>query len=128
MIRKIRHKRSGFLDGVMRTFVARLAAATSWKVLLASTLLASVALMEGIGLLLLIPLLQVVGLDVQAGSLGQIARFISSVFNAIGVSPTLITVLSLYVFSFVVRGLLFRWQISVISSVRHGFVAHLRRR
>ena len=128
MINTIKHKHFGFGDGIMGNFIVRLVTVASWKVILASTLMASVALMEGVGLLLLIPLLQVAGLDVQAGSLGQIAKFISSSLSAIGISPTLMVVLSLYVLSVSLRELLIRWQISVSSSLRHGFVAHLRRR
>ena len=43
------------------------------KVILALFLMVGISLIEGVSLVLLIPLLQLVGLDVGQGSLGQIA-------------------------------------------------------
>ena len=45
------------------------------KVILALFLMVGISLVEGVSLLLLIPLLQLVGLDVGQGSLGQIAGY-----------------------------------------------------
>ena len=53
----------------------------SWKVALALGLMVCLSLMEGISLLMLVPLLQLVGLDVQQGALGHIAEFVSSIFQ-----------------------------------------------
>ena len=61
----------------------------SWKAVLALMLMICLSLMEGIGLLMLVPLLQVVGMNVQQDTLGQIAQFLSSVFTAGGIRPTI---------------------------------------
>jgi ABC-type transport system involved in cytochrome bd biosynthesis fused ATPase/permease subunit len=63
-------------------YSATLTRASSWKAALALGLMVSLSLMEGIGLLMLVPLLQLVGLDVQHGTLGRIAQLLSSLFIA----------------------------------------------
>lgn len=129
MIAKIRVKFRGLLNASsLWTYMATLVGLAGWKVALALILMVSVGLMEGVGLLLLVPVLQIVGLDVEAGNLGQIARFLTSVFGTVGLSPTLATVLVVYVLAVILRGLLNRWQVSVSSGLRHQYVAYLRDR
>jgi ATP-binding cassette subfamily C protein len=81
---------------------------------------------EGISLLMLVPLLQLVGLNVQEGSIGRLAEFISSIFLIIGIRPTLITVLGVYVFIVIIHSLLRRWETSVSLSLEYEFVVRLR--
>ena len=129
MVVKINIKIRGLLTGSgLWTYMATLVRVASWKVALALMLMVAVGLMEGIGLLLLVPLLQIVGLDVKGGSLDQIAQFISSVFGFAGITPTLVTVLATYVLIVIVRGSLHRWQVSVSSGLGHLFVAYMRDR
>jgi ATP-binding cassette subfamily C protein len=82
--------------------------------------------MEGISLLMLVPLLQLVGLNVQEGSIGRLAEFISSIFSAIGIRPTLIAVLCIYVFIVIIHSLLRRWETSISLSLEYEFVVRLR--
>jgi len=70
----------------------------------------------------------VVGLDVAQGSLGWIAQGLSSGFTAIGVRPTLLTVLGLYALITTVQGLLSRWQTTTSLTLQHHVVAVLRQR
>jgi len=56
----------------------------------------AVGLTEGLTLLLLLPLLQLAGVPVQ-GNVGNISRSLASAFLKIGLQPTLITVLLMYV-------------------------------
>ena len=71
-------------------------AAAPGRAFLALALTAAVGLTEGITLLLLVPLLQLAGVTVQ-GSLGSIAERLASIFRSIGITPTLATVLVVYV-------------------------------
>ncbi len=110
------------------TYMADLVGVVSWRVALALGLMVCVSLTEGFGLLLLVPLLQLAGLDVQQSSLDGIAQFFSSAFTAIGMRPTLIAVLSLYVLIISIHALLYRWQIILNFTLQHEFVALLRQR
>lgn len=96
------------------------------KVTGALVLMIFLSLMEGIGLLMLVPLLQLVGLDLQQGTLDRIAQFLYSIFQAVGIHPTLITVLVIYVLIISLHALLHRWQTTAIFSLNHEFVVHLR--
>ena len=109
-------------------YMSTLVRAVSWKVALALGLMLCHGLTEGIGVLMLVPLLQLVGLDVQQGTVGRIAQFLASVFAAVGVRPTLISVLGLYVLVISLHGLLSRWQATVNLALEHEFVASLRKR
>ena len=99
----------------------------AWKVALALVLMVCLSLAEGVGLLMLVPLLQLVGLDVQQGTLGRIAEFLSSLFATVGLQPTLITVLGFYVLITIIHSLLKRWENSASLTLQYEFVVRLRK-
>jgi ATP-binding cassette subfamily C protein len=85
-------------------------------------------LTESAGLLVLVPLLQVIGLDVQEGGVGVVAHWMRTVFGHFGLPLNLISVLSLYVGLIVVQAGLRRWQTVTTGALQFGFTAHLRKR
>lgn len=97
------------------------------NVLLALTLMVFTSLTEGISLLLLVPLLQLIGLDVQQGSLGQISDYIGSFFNFMGITPTLAIVLLIYVLIISLNAFLYRIQTTETSKIQYEFAANLRK-
>ncbi len=113
---------------MLRSYVGALVDVASWKLAFVSLLTVCVSITEGVGLLLLVPLLQVVGLDVGRGTVGQIAGFITSIFDAVGARPTLILVLGLYVLVISARAFASSRQTTAVSALVHGFKAHLRQR
>ena len=115
-------------SSIFRRYVSTLVSVTSWKIVLATLLMFCVGLIESVGLLLLVPMLQVVGLDVQRGMVGWLAGFVASIFAAVGLRPTLIAVLGLYVLVVVAQAFVRRWQTTFNSSLQQEFVAHLRQR
>ncbi len=98
------------------------------KTILVLGLMVCLSLMEGVSLLMLVPLLQLVGLDVQQGILARIAESVSSALATVGLRPTLLAVLGVYVFIIVIHSLLKRWENSVSLTLQHEFVVHLRQR
>ena len=115
-------------DRPLWSYISTMVHLMSWRVGLALGLMVSLSLIEGVGLLMLVPLLRLVGMDTQGGELGAIDRFISSVFAAVGVHPTLVSVLIAYVLIISARGLLQRLQVNISSSLHYEFVAVLRQR
>jgi ATP-binding cassette, subfamily C, bacterial len=109
-------------------FVGALLTVASWRVVLALSLMVCVGLTEGVGLLLLVPMLQIVGLNIPQGAVGQLAESIASIFTAAGVPPTLIAVLGLYVLVVCAQAFLHRRQTTLISSLEQGLVVYLRQR
>ncbi|HMK54518.1 MAG TPA: ABC transporter ATP-binding protein, partial [Methanobacteriaceae archaeon] len=91
-------------------------------------LMVLISFTEGVGLLVLIPLLQLVGLDVTGGSLGQFSNFVAGVFSFFKVKPTLVLVLIIYVVVIAISTLLSRWQTLRSSQIQYQFAAHLRKR
>ncbi len=82
-------------------------AAAPGRALLALVLTAAVGLTEGITLLLLVPLLQLAGVAVE-GSLGSLSTRLGSLFSAISLTPTLGSVLVVYVALTVLQATLVR--------------------
>ena len=98
------------------------------KVIATLALMIFISLTEGISLLLLVPLLQIVGLDVQQGTLGQIAGFISSFFVYFGIKPTLAAVLLIFIAVISLNAFLYKLQAIKSSEIEYNFAAHLRKR
>jgi ATP-binding cassette, subfamily C, bacterial len=129
MIRKMRAKALGaWTNSTFWLYVATLVRTMSWKVVLALALTLCLSATQGAQLLLLVPLMQLVGLDVQQGSIGWLAELVSSIFAAIGVRPTLITVLGAFVLFSTSLALITRWQMISNGKLQQDFVASLRRR
>lgn len=84
------------------------------------------SLTEGVGILMLVPLLQVVGVEVGQGAVGYVAGFAEAVFRALGRQPTLVSVLAIYVVLVALRAQLHRWQGRVGFVWQSAFVLHLR--
>lgn len=67
-----------------------------WRAALVLLLLVGMGLLEGAGLVLLVPLLGAIGLDVQGGALGGLASFAASAFSRLGLTPSLPLVLAVF--------------------------------
>ncbi|NYB52809.1 MAG: ABC transporter ATP-binding protein [Methanobacteriaceae archaeon] len=98
------------------------------KMALALTLMVVISFNEAASLLILIPLLQLVGLDVGQESLGQITGWVSVFIKSLGLEPTLFLVLGLYVGIVSLGALLSRWQTLASYEIEYKFAAHLRKR
>src|SRR3712207_1726654 len=109
-------------------YMATLVRTMSWKVSLALALTMCLSVTQGAQLLLLVPLMQLVGLDVQQGSIGWLAKLVSSAFAAANLHPTLITVLALFMTITALLALLTRLQAVYNADLLEDFVASLRRR
>lgn len=117
-----------WVDSTFRLYMATLMGVMSWRVALALILMISLSLTQGAQLLLLIPLMQLVGLDVQQGSVGWLAEFVSSAFELANLRPTLVTVLVVFVLFSTLLALLTRWQTTFNFKLQQNFTAFLRQR
>ena len=115
-------------DGASRMYLTALIKIMSWRVALALVLSLFISVAQGAQVLLLIPLMQLVGLDVQQGSVGQLAEFVSTAFATVGLRPTLLTVLGTFVVFSTALALITRWQSTFQSKFLMDFVIVLRRR
>lgn len=80
------------------TYLRLLVATTRWKLAGAFALIILFSLTEGIGILLLLPTLEVAGLNLEhQGEAGRYARMVTAAFAAIRIHPGLLMLLGLYV-------------------------------
>ncbi|MDY9922938.1 ABC transporter ATP-binding protein [Methanobacterium sp.] len=117
-----------YKNSLLGQFTRNLTQLMPRKVALAIALMVVISFNEAVSLLVLIPLLQLVGLDVGQGSLGQLAGLVSSFFTALGLQPTLIMVLVIYVLVISLSAFLTRYQTIKSSEIQYEFAAHLRKR
>ncbi len=116
------------MGDTFRQYVATLLSTMRWRVAIAAalTLLQSVA--QGAQLLMLVPLMQIVGLDTGEGSVGRLADTVESVFGFFGVPVALPAVLAALVLSTTALAFFMRVQSNYNYRLEHEFVAILRRR
>ena len=118
---------SKFFNGLLWKYISTFKSFKSKNIILALILMVFNSLSEGISLLLLVPLLQIVGLNVQQGSLGQIANYISSFFSYFGITPTLTIILIIYVFIISLNAFIYKLQTVESFKIEYTFAAHLRK-
>jgi len=87
------------------------------------------SLSEGIGVALLLPILQVSGFNLGGqGAVGRYADAIAAAFESAGVYPSLLVLLMAFAGLVGARALLGRWQFVAMYSVQQNFGARLRQR
>ena len=113
---------------VLGHFAASLFTASPGRTIESVILTIGVSLFEGIGLLLLIPMLQLIGLDAAQGTLGGLLSTLRQAFGAVAITPTLPAVLLVYVGVIGLQSALVRRQAVVNARLREDLVHSLRDR
>ncbi len=111
--------------GVFRHYVRTLLAYARFGALPVMALMIFLGLTEGVGLLMLIPLLQLIGLD-DAGAPGGVVGLVARVWNTIGLNPDLPSVLCVYAGVVSFYALLQRCSSILNAEMVQGFTHLLR--
>jgi ATP-binding cassette, subfamily C, bacterial len=114
--------------GTLRRFVATVVAIAPRPAATAVLVTLAASALEGLGLLVLAPLLQLVGVDAQPGPVSHIVRAFAAAFRVAGLRATLGNVLLLYVVITLLQSLLQRRQAVLSAVVQHHVVTALRNR
>ena len=109
-------------------FVAALARELRWRLALSGLVALALAAVEGVGLLLLVPLLASIGLTMDEGPTNRLAAAIESGFAATGIEPTLVAVLAIFLLVSAAQALLFRAHLLLNPSLEQQFALALRNR
>ena len=110
-------------------YTKSLAEVTRWRLGYTFALLMFSSLTEGVGLALLLPTLQLAGVDMGSGSAaGRYAALVREGFGAVGLRPTVALMLALFVAIICVRAILTRAQGVAIAVLYETFAQHLRQR
>jgi len=96
------------------------------KVALATVLAVCLSLTQGIGLILLLPLLQLVGFTTSQGASASIAYYAAAAFALVGLPLTLATVLAVYVVIMTLYYFFTRWQNNLSFAIQLDFATKLR--
>ena len=88
----------------------------------------AVTLISGVGLVMLVPLLGVAGLDVGGGSIGQLSQLVTTALGALGLEMTIPAVIGVFLAVIALGAALERVHAVRTARLYHGFVASVRRR
>ena len=109
-------------------FLVEISRQLRWRLAVSTLVALAVALMEGSGVLLIIPLLGAIGVTVTDGTTGGLAARVESAFAAIGVTPTLETVIAAFVIVSAAHALLYRAYLVLNPMLEQEFNLALRQR
>ena len=109
-------------------FAAALARFAGWRLVPALAVALALALTEGAGLILLIPLLGTIGLVVGEGSTRGIAAWTERLFAFAGLTPSLVSVLAVFLLVSLVYATLYRWHLLLTPALEQQFVLALKER
>ena len=125
---KIVARRVGFFDEV-REYIRVLVETTRWRLAYACALVVVCSVTEGFGLALLLPTLQLAGVEIASHSeAGRFATLVRGTLRVIGLSPSLTALLLLFVAIVCVRAALTRAEGLAITVVSETFTQNLRER
>jgi ATP-binding cassette, subfamily C, bacterial len=99
-----------------------------WRLAALVALALALTATSGVGLLLLIPLLALAGLDVGQGSVEGVVEVVAAWLAAVGLAPTLPVVLVTYVLVVALTALLQHAHTVHTARLEQGYVIELRRR
>src|ERR1700733_8618267 len=119
--------RRGAVPGRLRPFLAALVAENPGRLASVMTVQVITALTQGVGLLLLVPLLEVTGVS-RGSAAGGLARRAREVFGSLGIPFTLGAILVAYVGVVALAAALAAYQSVLLVRYRLEFVEALRRR
>lgn len=111
----------------IQRFISEIAQASPRRAVLSMALTAAMSFTEGMGLLLLMPLLELVGVQ-EVNTLPNVTGWFVWFLDLIHVGPSLGSVVLLYVAITGTRTLLQKWQGELSSSVREEYAERLRAR
>jgi ATP-binding cassette, subfamily C, bacterial len=113
----------------VRAYTKSLAEVARWRLGYTFALMVISSLTEGLGLALLLPTLQLAGVDIGSGSAaGRYAALVREGFGAVGLRPSLALMLAIFVAVICLRAMLTRAQGMAITALYETFAQHLRQR
>jgi ATP-binding cassette subfamily C protein len=99
-----------------------------WRVPLAAAVTLGIAFTEGAGLLLLLPLLDAVGVEVDRGGTGALSGQLRGAFTQVGLEPSLAIVLCSFIAITALHALLYAASLSLNPRLEQLYALALRRR
>ncbi len=114
------------MNNTLLHYIKTLIETTKLKFVFSILLMLILGFTEGMGLLMLVPILGLVGINTQGGSVGQLEKIVLLVFNNLGIQLTLISVLIVYTIFVTINALLNRQEIILNTSLVNDFIFSLR--
>src|ERR1700736_5681105 len=110
----------------VRAYTKSLAEVARWRLGYTFALVVISSLTEGLGLALLLPTLQLAGVDIGSGSAaGRYAALVREGVGAVGLRPSLALMLTIFVAIICMRAMLTRAQGMAITVLFETFAQHL---
>lgn len=120
-------KINNFKQNVLYQYCTDLLSLMPKKLFVSIFLMIILSLSEGVSLLVLIPMLNLIGLDLGQGYLNQTFSYFSILFAYLGFKPTLVNILFIYVLIIVLIAVIARYITLQTSSIQYQFAARIRK-
>jgi len=102
-------------------FLKTLTSYFSWRTYFTTTLIILIGLTEGLAILLIVPLLNILGFNIGDGFLYQITDFIHRGFLVAGIEPSALSVLVLFLAGLITHEILFYYRLNTIGAIQYTF-------
>ncbi len=112
----------------MKLFIHTIYETVGWKALIPLILILFQALLESVGVMMLVPMLGFVGITTGSGITGSINTFIAFAFDTLGLPKNLLTVLFIYILLISCREIVVKTQKALSSKIQYNIVNILRNR
>src|SRR5208283_1945594 len=117
------------MKGALAAYLTMLVRVSRWHLISVLIVMVLYSLTEGMGFALLLPTLQVAGFNLTGqGEAGRYAAIVSNAFVAVGLRPSLILLLGVFVMLFGLRTVLGQMQNVWTYAVQQEIEHHMRRR
>ncbi|MBI3589982.1 MAG: ABC transporter ATP-binding protein [Candidatus Melainabacteria bacterium] len=116
------------MQKVFFDYIVSLLKTANKKIALALLLMVFLSFTEGVGLMLLLPILQLIGIGPKEASSDRVTGFIIDFIRSSGVDFNLISVLGIYVMVITLHALTNQYQSLVSFSIEHDYVLNLRQK
>lgn len=113
---------------MLKNYIRELIRFARVRAILSGVLFILHGLTQGVGLLMIIPLLQTLGMTGAGGKSGGLTRVVRGVFDFPGLPLNLYTILGAYVVVVFLFAVLQRWQTVLNVGIQQGFILFLRGR
>ena len=113
---------------LLKEYFGTLTSVFRWRLVISLPLMLVLGSLQGVGVLMLVPLLGIIGLSEDSGAAAGIGSRIGELFRMVGLPETLLSVLGIFLLLVCLREGLLRFHTLHIATVQRGFVLHLQER
>ncbi len=113
---------------LLKEYFGTLTSVFRWRLGISLPLMLVLGSLQGVGVLMLVPLLGIIGLSEDSGAAAGIGARIGELFQILGLPETLLSVLGIFLFLVCLREGVLRFCTVHTATMQHGLILRLQER